>query len=117
MDLTYRANGLANSIKEDRKKVAILISTVGGQTYKLLKDLCSPDKANTKSFENLVTCLQDHLQAKPTIIVERYKFHQRNQGHTKTVFEFLTVLWRFAANTINDLNGYTQTLTCIYSTV
>ena len=33
---------LANGIKEDRKKVAILISTVGSQTYKLLKDLCSP---------------------------------------------------------------------------
>ena len=52
---------LVNNIKEDRKKVAVLISTVGSQTYKLLKDLCSPDKPNTKSFENLVTCLQNHL--------------------------------------------------------
>ena len=70
---------LANDIKEDRKKVAILISTVGSQTYELLKDLYSPDKPNAKSFEALVTCLQNRLQPQPTIIVERYKFHQRNQ--------------------------------------
>ena len=39
---------LANNIKDEREKVAILISS---QTYELLKDLCSPDKPNTKSFE------------------------------------------------------------------
>ena len=78
---------LANKIEEDRTKVAVLISTVGSQTYELLKDLCSPTKPNIKSFENLVTCLQHHLQPKPTIIAERYKFHQRSQDHTETVSE------------------------------
>ena len=48
---------LANGIKEDRKKVAILISTVGSQIYELIKDLCSPDKPNSKVYEELVTCL------------------------------------------------------------
>ena len=89
---------LANNVKEDRKKVATLISTVGSQTYELLKDLCSPDKPNTKSFENLITCLQNHLQPKPMIIAEKYKFHQGNQGHTETVSEFLAALQRSAAN-------------------
>ena len=47
MGFVYRTNGvLAKDIKEDRKKVAVLISTVGSQTYELLKDLCSPDKPN-----------------------------------------------------------------------
>ena len=87
---------LANNIKDDRKKVAILISTVDSQTYELLKDLCSPTKPNTKSFEELVTCLQDHLQPKPMIIAERYKFHKRNQGHTETVSEYLAALRRAA---------------------
>ena len=32
---------LANKIEENRTKVAVLISTVGSQTYELLKDLCS----------------------------------------------------------------------------
>ena len=73
---------LANNITEGRKKVAILLSTVGSHAYELLKDLCSPD---AKSFEELVTCLQNHLQPKPTVIAERYKFHQRIQGSSETV--------------------------------
>ena len=85
---------LANDI---RKKVAVLISTVGSQTYELLKDLCSPDKPNAKSFEALVTCLQNHLQPQPTIIAERYKFHQRNQNQGETVAEYLAALRRAAA--------------------
>ena len=88
---------LANDIKEDRKKVAVLISTVGSKTYELLKDLCSPDKPNAKSFEALVTCLQNHLQPRPTIIAERYKFHQRNQNQGETVAEYLAALRRTAA--------------------
>ena len=87
---------LANDIKGDRKKVAILLSTVGSQTYELIKDLISPAKPNAKSFEELVTCLQDHLQPKPTIIAERYKFHQRNQGPNETVSEYLAALRRAA---------------------
>ena len=83
---------LANGIKEDRKKVAILLSTVGSQTYELIKDLCSPDKPNSKEFEELVMCLQNHLQSKPTVIAERYKFHQRIQGPSEMVAEYVAAL-------------------------
>ena len=89
---------LANNITEGRKKVAILLSTVGSHAYELLKDLCSPDKPNAKSFEELVTCLQNHLQPKPTVIAERYKFHQRIQGSSETVAEYLAALRRAAAD-------------------
>ena len=51
---------LAYNIKKDRKKVDVLISTVGCQTYKLLKDLCSPDKPNTKCLEKF-----DYVLTKP----------------------------------------------------
>ena len=88
---------LANDFKDNRKKVAVLICTVESQTYEVLKDLCSSDKPNAKSFEALVTCLQNHLQPKPTIIVERYKFHQQNQNQGETVAEYLAALRRAAA--------------------
>ena len=51
----------------------------------------------TESFEALVTCLQNHLQPKPTIIAERYKFHQRNQNQGETVADYLAALRRAAA--------------------
>ena len=89
---------LTNNITEGRKKLAILLSTVGSHAYELLKDFCSPDKPNAKSFEELVTCLQNHLQPKSTVIAERYKFHQHIQGSSETVAEYLAALRRAAAD-------------------
>ena len=51
---------LANDVTEERKKVVILVSTIGSQTYDLLKDLYTHDKPNTKSFEEIVTKLVEH---------------------------------------------------------
>ena len=45
---------VANSVDNARKKVAILLSSIGDATYELLGDLCATDKPNTKNFEELV---------------------------------------------------------------
>ena len=60
---------LANGVTEERKKVAILLSTIGSQTYDLLKDLYTPDKLNTKSIEEIVKELTEHLEPKPSELV------------------------------------------------
>ena len=87
---------LANGVEDNRKKVAVLLSTVGDATYDLLRDLCSPDKPNTKSFDELVTLLTNHLQPKPTVIAERYKFYQRNQLSGETVTVYIAELRKLA---------------------
>ena len=87
---------LANGVDDARKKVAVLLSTVGEPTYELLRDLCSPEKPNTKSFDDLVTLLTGHLQPKPTVIAERYKFHQRNQLSGETVTAYIAELRKLA---------------------
>lgn len=85
---------LANNGDDDWKKVAV--SIVDESTYELLRDLCSPAKPNTKSFEDLVTLLRNHLQPKPTVIAERYKFHQRNQLSGETVTAYIAELRKLA---------------------
>jgi len=54
--------------------------------------MCSLDKPNSKSFKEQVVCLQSHLQLKPTVIAERYKFHQRVKGPSETVEQYLKAL-------------------------
>ena len=66
---------VANSVDNARKKVAILLSSIGYGTYELLGDLCAPDKPNTKTFEELVEKLAEHFQHAPTVISEHYRFH------------------------------------------
>ncbi len=87
---------LANGVDDDRKQVAVLLSMVGVATYELLQDLCLPDKPSSKSFNDIVTLLTNHLQPKPTVIAESYKFHQRNQLNGETVAAYIAELRKLA---------------------
>ena len=60
---------LANDIDDDHK-VPTLLSLIGGKTYTLLRDLLAPEKPATKSFQQIVTTLQQHLSPKPLEIEE-----------------------------------------------
>jgi len=66
---------LANNIDEDCH-VPTLLSLIGSKTYTLLRDLLSPDKSATKSFQEIVTTLQQHLSPKPLEIAERFCFNK-----------------------------------------
>ena len=45
---------VANGITDGRKKVAVLLSVVGGKTYDLLRDLFALNMPNTKTYDELV---------------------------------------------------------------
>ena len=59
------------------KQRAILLSSVGSKTYCVLKDLLAPEKPSTKSFEELVECLQKHFTPSILKIAERFKLVKR----------------------------------------
>ena len=44
----------ANEIQEESKKKAILLSSVGPETYKVIKSLAIPSKPTEKTFEEIV---------------------------------------------------------------
>jgi len=69
-DIFFTANGVANN-----KKVAVFLSSVGGNTYSLLCDLLAPDKPQEQTMDTLSTTLKDHFQPKPLVIAERFYFH------------------------------------------
>ena len=63
----FEANGIA-----DEKKVPVLMSVIGAQTYALLSDLLAPDKPTSKTVEQLKEVLQKHYELKPVVIAERF---------------------------------------------
>lgn len=65
---------LANDVK-DEKKVPILLTKISPETYKLARDLCAPAKPGTKTYDELVKVINDHLNPKPSETMERYKFN------------------------------------------
>lgn len=59
--------------------VATLITVVGEPTYDLMCDLCAPDKPEEKSFTELVTIVEQHLEPRRSDIAERHIFRLRRQ--------------------------------------
>ena len=59
----------ANDVNTAEKKVATLLTVVGANTYALIKDLVASNKpAATKTFDEFVKILEDHLNPKPLVI-------------------------------------------------
>ena len=51
---------IVNSVGKD-KKVAVLLSSMGPETYRVLSDLLFPVNPKEKNFKELADCLQSHF--------------------------------------------------------
>ncbi|XP_074039513.1 uncharacterized protein [Leptinotarsa decemlineata] len=79
-------------------KTAILITAMGDETFELMVDLCSPEKPENKSYEDLVKLVVNHLQPTPSEIAERYKFRQRKQEPSESIACYVAVLKKLSKN-------------------
>ncbi|XP_060581109.1 uncharacterized protein K02A2.6-like [Ruditapes philippinarum] len=86
---------LVNEI-DDEKKVPALLTLLGEKTYGLLRNLTSPDKPSTQSYDDLCELLNKHLNPKPLIIAERFRFHKRNQAAGESVNDYVTTQRKLA---------------------
>ena len=70
---------VANEITTDERKRGVFLTVIGPETYNLLRNLLAPTKPATKTFKDLVDTLKAHLNPKPIVIAERFKFYSRGQ--------------------------------------
>ena len=98
----------ANDVDSAEKQRAIFLSACGAQTYQLLKNLLAPEKPMEKSFEELVELMKNHLQPRPSVIVERFTFHSRNRKEGESVAVYVAELKKLSehcgfGDTLNDM--------------
>ena len=98
----------ANDVESPEKQRAILLSGCGAQTYQLLKNLLTPEKPTDKSFSDLVKLIKDHLQPRPSVIVERFTFHSRNRREGESVSVYVAELKKLSeycgfGDALNDM--------------
>lgn len=95
----FSIRGLTNETDEVmQKKRELLLHTMGTKTLQLLATLTSPDEPNTKTYNELVTLLQEHLQPKPSEIAEQNKFSKRVQQEGESIASFVTELKKLSKN-------------------
>ncbi|XP_028176931.1 uncharacterized protein K02A2.6-like [Ostrinia furnacalis] len=86
---------LLNEIK-DELRVPLLITVVGETTYSLMCDLCAPNDPETKTFDELVKLLSNHLEPQRSEIAERHVFRLRRQRPGESMSDYLQDLKHLA---------------------
>ena len=72
------------------------------------EEFISAGKAHTEIFGELVELMKNHLQPRPSVIVERFTFHSRNRKEGETVAVYVAELKKFSehcgfGDTLNDM--------------
>ena len=83
---------MANDIEQDNKKKSIFLIPVGPETFKLIKDLCTPEKPGDKTFHGICELIKEHLNPEPNVIVERLRFYTRTRRENESVAEYVAEL-------------------------
>ena len=82
---------VANDIAEGKRR-AVLLTVIGTKAYTLLRNILAPEKPATKDYSQLVEAMRSHLDPKPIVIAERFKFHRRNQREGESIAQYVAEL-------------------------
>lgn len=89
----------ANKVEETLKR-AVLINHLCSKTYKLLRDLCTPDQPKDKTYAELCKLLSTHFTPPVVVHKERRQFFRakRHENGHESVNEWIVRLKNLAAN-------------------
>ena len=96
LNFYFEANGVTTSDDHLKIRRAILLSSVGKKTYKLMSDLLAPAKPGEKSYDELCTLVKSHFNPKPSESVQRHKFNNRFRLNGENVSDFVAALRNMA---------------------
>ncbi|XP_048860100.1 uncharacterized protein LOC125746627 isoform X3 [Brienomyrus brachyistius] len=82
----------ANGISDGDRKRSILLSACGAKTYKLIRNLATPRKPGEIPYDDLVQLVANHHNPKPSVIVQRFKFHSHFRKQGQSVANFVAEL-------------------------
>ena len=82
----------ANNVTIEAKKRAVLLTVIGPQQFRLLKDLCAPASLTTKSFNELSKLLTDHHAPTPSKFLCRARFDSRTRQPNESISEYVAAL-------------------------
>ena len=84
----FTVNSIANE-----KTVATLLTIIGKKAYDHLRNFLAPVKPSTKDYDCLVQTMKAHLDPKPLVIMQHFKFfHQRCQKRDESISQFIAEL-------------------------
>ena len=83
---------LVNDIKDEEKKRAYLITTLGSQAYSILKNCITPQSPNDMAYEKLTEALTNYFTPKMNTIFARFQFNSRGQQPGENIQNYINQL-------------------------
>ncbi|GFW57499.1 LYR motif-containing protein 4 [Trichonephila clavipes] len=81
---------------EDKMKVPVILSLMGATTYKLLKNLATPNFPSELTYQDIVKLLSEHLNPKPLEMTERFRFYKRKQFEGESIANYCAELQKLS---------------------
>lgn len=88
----------AYAIVDANRKKALLQNSIGAKPYKLLRDLCTPDLPNTKTYEQLCGILKSYYTPAVVTYKERKAFYAISKSNCESVVEWMARIKNMASN-------------------
>ncbi|XP_055923526.1 uncharacterized protein LOC129953979 [Eupeodes corollae] len=88
--------GNTDVVKESKRNW--LIHAMGAKTLQLLCNLTSPEDPKTKSYDELIKLVKDHVNPAPSVIAEQNRFTKRTQHEGETISNFVADLKKMCKN-------------------
>ncbi|GFS08536.1 polyprotein [Elysia marginata] len=82
----------ANEVRAEEKKRAVLLTVIGPQQFRLLKDLSAPAKPADKSYSELCQLLTKHHAPAPPKFMCRAKFDGRTRHPGESIADYIAAL-------------------------
>ena len=90
--LFFDANGI-----DESKKTAILLSSIGAEVYEELKHMAAPKKPSALTFAEIDTKMAERYEPKSTLILQRFRFHNRKQTEMEDVSLYTAQVLKIAS--------------------
>ncbi|GFX09623.1 uncharacterized protein K02A2.6 [Trichonephila clavipes] len=81
---------------EDKMEVPAILSLMGATTYKLLKNLATPNIPSELTYQDIVKLLSEHLNPKPLEMTERFRFYKRKQFEGESIANYCAELQKLS---------------------
>ena len=76
---------LSQTIPDVETKQNAKLRSIGEKTYRVLEDLCTPQKPSNKSLEEITQLLWEHFKPKHRVVTESFKFYNAKQEESESI--------------------------------
>ena len=86
---------IANDLKEEKRIMAVFLTSVGTKVYNLLRDLIALGKPSDFKLSELKETLAGHYNPKPIKIAEGFHFHKQDQLEGESVADYSAAIKKY----------------------